>query len=64
MGTLIFALVMTVSVILIMTRITAREEVKVRESLGDQLAATSELEEDGTRHGTAGRGDLIFIFGR
>ncbi len=65
MATFIFALVMTVAVIVTMTRITVREEVKVRESVGAALLSREEQEElDTERHGLSGRGDMFFVFGR
>lgn len=68
---------MTVVVILLLTKISVKEEIKVREAVGgiNINAATStttaaaegsgvmtDLEDEA--HGITGRGDLWFIFGR
>ncbi len=64
----VFALSMTVAIVVMMTRISVREELKVRATIGDlEHASTAEEDEEdeqeSIRNGTAGRGDLLFIFG-
>lgn len=67
---------MTVVVILLLTKISVKEEIKVREAVGGiniNAATTSTSAAEGSgvmtdledeAHGITGRGDLWFIFGR